>query len=171
VNTTISPLAAAAALHSGGLISKEAATIIFCGGLFGMTCGAVSTHMTCCGFTWCEMLGLKQTKWRFRLFALTPSIGVLGVIVPLPFWFPVAASAVCLTMLPIAYFIFFMLSNNRYYLGDAVGRGLGRWIFNVILIVALLVTTVGAGLKLKSGVYDKLFPAQPVKPVAVQSAK
>ncbi|MDR0522065.1 MAG: divalent metal cation transporter [Planctomycetaceae bacterium] len=173
VNSTISPLAAAAALHSDGFISEKLATAIFCGGLFGMTCGAVSAHMTCCGFTWCEMLGLEQTKWRFRLFALTPCIGVFGVIVPLPFWFPVAASAICLTMLPIAYFLFFMLSNNRYYIGDAVnciaGKGIGRWIFNLFLIIALLMATAGACVKLKSSVYDKIFPPQP-KTAAAEKA-
>jgi Mn2+/Fe2+ NRAMP family transporter len=154
VNSDLKPLAAAAALQSGEFLSKELATIIFCGGLFGMTCGAISAHMTCCGFTWCEILGLKQTTWKFRLFALTPSIGVLGVVLPLPFWFPVAASAVCLTMLPIAYFIFFMLSNSRNYLGNAVGRGVLRWVFNVILILALLVATIGSYIQLKAKVYD-----------------
>jgi hypothetical protein len=162
VNTTISPLAAAAALQSGGLISEGLATVIFCGGLIGMTCGAISAHMTCCGFTWCEMLGLKQTTWRFRLFALTPSIGIFGVVVPLPFWFPVAASAVCLTMLPIAYFIFFILSNNRHYLGNAVGRGFWHWVFNIIMILALVAATVGAAIKVKQSVYDKLFPPQKI---------
>jgi Mn2+/Fe2+ NRAMP family transporter len=163
VNSTISPLAAAAALQSGGFLSKELATVIFCGGLIGMTCGSISAHMTCCGFTWCEMLGLKQTTWKFRLFALTPSIGLFGVVVQLPFWFPVAASAVCLTMLPIAYLLFFLLSNNRYYLGDAAGKGFRHWIFNIILIVALIAATAGAAIKVKQSVIDKLFPSKPAE--------
>ncbi|GHT21211.1 hypothetical protein FACS189419_01750 [Planctomycetales bacterium] len=161
VNSVIDPIAAAAALHSGGFLSKEMATVIFCGGLLGMTAGAVSTHMTCCGFTWCEMLGLKQSTWAFRLFALTPCIGVFGVIVPLPFWFPVAASAVCLTMLPVAYLIFLILSNKRGYLGTAVGKGFRHWVFNIILILALTAATIGACIQVKSRVIDKLFPAEP----------
>jgi len=154
VNSTISPLAAAASLQSGGFLSKEIATVIFCGGLFGMTCGAISTHMTCCGFTWCEMLGLEQTTWRFRLFALTPSFGIFGVVVPLPFWFPVAASAVCLTMLPIAYLIFIILSNRQSYLGNAVGKGWIRLLFNIILAAALLAASFGSYTQLKAKVFD-----------------
>ncbi|MDR0871821.1 MAG: divalent metal cation transporter [Planctomycetaceae bacterium] len=154
VNEKISALGAAAALQSGGFISKEVATVIFCGGLFGMTCGAISAHMTCCGFTWCEMLGLKQTTWKFRLFALTPGIGIFGVVVQLPFWFPVAASAVCLTMLPIAYLLFLIFSNSRKGLGGAVGKGPLHWLFNLILIVALVFATVAAAIKVKSGVID-----------------
>jgi Mn2+/Fe2+ NRAMP family transporter len=154
VKEKITPIAAAVALQSGGFLSREAAIIIFCGGLIGMTCGAISAHMTCCGFTLCEMLGLKQTTWRFRLFALTPSIGVFGVVVQLPFWFPVAASAVCLTMLPIAYLIFILLSNKRSYLGNAVGNGFGRLAFNIVLIFALLTASLGAYIQVKARVYD-----------------
>ncbi|MDR2345581.1 MAG: divalent metal cation transporter [Planctomycetaceae bacterium] len=152
VNSTINPLAAAVALQSGGLISKELATVIFCGGLFGMTFGAISAHMTCCGFTLCEMFGLKQTTWKFRLFTLVPSIGVFGVVFKLPFWFPVMASAVCLTMLPIAYLIFIILSNKRSYIGDAVGKGVKRWIFNAILVVALILAIFGSSVKIKTDV-------------------
>ncbi|MGL4593788.1 MAG: divalent metal cation transporter [Thermoguttaceae bacterium] len=155
VNEGIKPLQAAAALESS-FIPQWVATIIFCGGLIGMACGAISAHMTCCGFVLCEMLGLEQTTWRFRLFAMTPSIGILGVVFQLPFWFPVAASAICLTMLPIAYLIFLIMNNRRSYLGDAVGKGTPRLIFNIILVIALLVATIGAAVKIKSGVYDKI---------------
>ncbi len=155
----ITPLMAASALESN-LISRQMAIVIFCGGLFGMTFGAISAHMTCCGFVMCEMFGLEHSKRNFRIFALTPSIGIVGVVVPLPFWFPVAASAVCLTMLPIAYFIFLVLSNKRSYIGDAVGKGLKREVFNVVLVGALLMATIGAVIKVKSDAIDKVFPAK-----------
>ncbi|MBR5243411.1 MAG: hypothetical protein IKW13_04180, partial [Thermoguttaceae bacterium] len=61
-------------------------------GLIGMCGGAISAHMVACGFTMCEMLGLDMTQKRFRLFALTPCVGVFGVVVTLPMWFPVFAS-------------------------------------------------------------------------------
>ena len=134
--------------------------IIFCLGLIGMCGGAVSVHMVACGFTMCEMLGLKMTKNRFRLFALTPCIGVLGVVIALPLWFPVVASAVCFTMLPIAYFIFLYLNNKRSYLGDAVGHGWKRAVFNMILVVALVFSVIGSAISVKKQVVDKLFPAE-----------
>jgi Mn2+/Fe2+ NRAMP family transporter len=161
VNVNIDPLIAATALQSGDWISKEMATVIFCGGLFGMTFGAISAHMTCCGFTLCEMFGLEQTTWRFRLFSLVPSIGVFGVVFKLPFWFPVMASAVCLTMLPIAYLIFIILSNRRSFIGEAVGKGIKRYAFNAILVVALIAASIGASIKLKVDVFDKVYGKLP----------
>jgi manganese transport protein len=125
VNTTIRPLDASKALSD--VVGANLGRIIFNLGLIGMTCGAISTHMVVCGFTFCEMLGLEQTKTRFRLFALTPAIGLTGVVATLPIWFPVAASAVCFTMLPIAYLAILIMSNKRSYIGDAAGQGLAAW--------------------------------------------
>ncbi|MCL2004910.1 MAG: divalent metal cation transporter [Planctomycetaceae bacterium] len=153
VKTAISPLQAAAALE-GGFISQQVATIIFCGGLIGMTFGAISAHMTCCGFVMNEMFKLEPTTWRFRLFALTPSIGIFGVVFQLPFWFPVAASAVCLTMLPIAYLLFLILNNRRSYIGDAVGQGWKRLVFNLLLVIALVMASIGAYIQVKARAVD-----------------
>ncbi len=171
VNTTIRPLGAAKAL--GDVVGVTLGRVIFDFGLIGMTCGAISTHMVVCGFTFCEMLGLEQTKTRFRLFALTPAIGLLGVAATLPIWFPVAASAVCFTMLPIAYLTFLIMNNKRSYIGDAVGRGLSRVVFNLLLVVALLVATIGSLIQInnrviKNDAVRKMIGLQPVKKVPAE---
>ncbi len=158
VDKLIKPLGAARALS--GVVGEKAGRIIFDLGLIGMTCGAISTHMVVCGFTFCEMLGLEQTKTRFRLFALTPAIGLLGVVTTLPIWFPVAASAVCFTMLPIAYLTFLIMQNKRSYIGDAVGRGVGRLAFNLILVIALAVATTGSVIQIKKRVVDNIWPSK-----------
>jgi len=85
-------------------------------------------------------------------------------------WLPVAASAICLTMLPIAYIMFFVMNNKRSYIGDAVGHGWKRGVFNVLLLVAIAMATVGAAIKLKSGVVDKI-PQLLSKPAAAAPAK
>ncbi|TWT83270.1 manganese transport protein MntH [Planctomycetes bacterium CA13] len=167
VNTTIKPLGAAKAL--GGVLGENAGRVIFDLGLIGMTCGAISTHMVVCGFTFCEMFGLKQTKTRFRLFALVPAIGILGVVSSLPIWFPVAASAVCFTMLPIAYFAFLIMNNKRSYIGDAVGSGWTRVAFNIILVIALAVATIGSGIKIYGNVIKKLLPEKEATAAAVEA--
>ena len=154
VRMGIKPLDAAASLQ--GVMGEAAGRVIFDLGLIGMACGAISAHMVVCGFTICEMFGLEYTVWRFRLFALVPAIGVLGVVTSLPIWFPIAASAICFTMLPIAYLLFLIMNNKRSYIGDAVGSGLGRVVFNGVLVVALAVATVGSAIKLKGGVIDKV---------------
>ena len=144
------PVAAGASLH--GVLGEHAGRIVFDLGLIAMTCSAISTHMVVCGFTFCEMLGLEYTKTRFRIFALTPTIGIFGVVTKLPFWFPVAASAICFAMLPIAYLAFLIIHNKRSYIGDAVGSGLRRAAFNLILVVALAVATIGSVIQINNRV-------------------
>jgi len=147
--SSMQPLTASKALVD---ILGPTGRVIFDLGLFGMTCGAVSTHMVVCGFTVCEMFGLTYTKWRFRLFALVPAVGMLGVLVNLPFWLPIMASAVCLTMLPIAYLLFVIMNNKRSYIGDAVGHGWKRLVFNIILVVALGFTITATVIKINGSV-------------------
>ncbi|MBR4103680.1 MAG: hypothetical protein IKK39_06420, partial [Thermoguttaceae bacterium] len=84
----------------------------------------------------------------------------------LPMWFPVFASAVCLTMLPIAYLIFFILNNKRSYIGDAVGKGGKRVFVNAMLTLALVFTTISAAISFKSAVIEKVFPK--ARPAAVE---
>ncbi len=152
-STPLKPLDAAQALvQTMGPIGR----VIFDLGFIAMTCGAISTHMVVCGFTICEMFGLEYTTKRFRMFALVPAIGILGVITNTPMWMPVAASAVCLTMLPIAYIIFFIMNNKRSYIGDAVGTGWKRALVNIILLIAIAMATIGAAIKIKGGVIDKV---------------
>ena len=157
--TTMSPLDAARSLEK--VLGKGPALLVFCSGLIGMCCTAISAHMVVCGFTMCEMLGLEYTKKRFRICALTPAIGFFGVVLNLPLWLPIVASAICFTMLPIAYLIFLILNNKRSYIGDAVGKGLKRELFNVILVMALIFAFIGAGIQIKQRVIDKIFPPKP----------
>jgi manganese transport protein len=102
------------------------------------------------------MLGLEYTKTRFRIFALFPVVGILGVVTKLPFWFPVAASAICFAMLPIAYLLFYVLNNKESYLGEGMMKWPRREFFNIILVIALTVSVVGALIKIKTGAIDKV---------------
>ena len=165
---TLSPVAAAASLH--GILGEHAGRVIFSLGLIAMTCTAISTHMVVCGFTICEMFGLEYTKTRFRLFAMAPAIGLLGVVTKLPFWFPVAASAICFAMLPVAYLIFYLLNNKESYLGEGMMKWPRREVFNLLLVIALVMATIGAAIKIKTGVIDKI-PDLLGKPAAAALAK
>ncbi len=147
---SLQPIKAAESLQ--GVLGVYAGRIVFDLGLMAMTCSAVSTHMVVCGFTCCEMFGLDYTKTRFRIFALVPTIGIFGVVTTLPFWFPVAASAICFTMLPIAYFLFYVLNNKESYLGAGMMKWPRRELFNIVLVVALLVSVVGAVIQINGKV-------------------
>jgi len=144
------PVAAAESLH--GVLGKNAGRIVFDLGLIGMTCTAISTHMVVCGFTFCEMFGLEYTKMRFRIFALVPAIGLFGVVAKLPFWFPVAASAVCFAMLPIAYLLFYLLNNKESYLRDGMMKWPKREFFNIVLVIALIMSVIGSIIQINNRV-------------------
>jgi len=154
VQAGMKPLDASQALM--GVMGEKLGRLIFDLGFIGMTCGAISTHMVVCGFTFCEMFGLEYTVWRYRLFSLVPAVGILGVVTSTPIWFPIFASAICFTMLPIAYLMFFVLANNRKLVKNSLGQGIGREIFNIILLVALVVATVGAAIKIKGNVINPI---------------
>jgi Mn2+/Fe2+ NRAMP family transporter len=147
----------------GGSVGR----IVFDLGFMGMACGAISAHMVCCGFTVCEMFGLEYTPKRYRMFTLVPAIGILGVMIKSPIWLPVIASALAFTMLPIAYVSFFVLNNKRSYLGEAVGKGWKRAVVNAVLLVAVILSLVGAAIKIKGGVVDKI-RSMTAKPEAEQ---
>jgi Mn2+/Fe2+ NRAMP family transporter len=164
VRTDLRPVDAARALAP--VMGANLGRIVFDLGFIAMTCGAISAHMVVCGFTMCEMLGLEYTVKRYRLFTLVPVVGLLGVVTATPLWLPVVASAICFTMLPIAYLTFLVMNNRRSYIGDAVGRGWRRALFNFILAIAVAMSVVGAGIQIKTRVIDKL-PELLGKPAAV----
>jgi hypothetical protein len=146
----LKPLDAAKSLE--GILPGFTGRVVFDLGLIAMTCTAISTHMVVCGFTFCEMLGLEYTKTRFRIFALVPAIGLLGVVTKLPFWFPVAASAVCFAMLPIAYLLFYVLNNKESFLGDGIMKWPRREFFNILLVIALVVSVIGSVIQINNRV-------------------
>lgn len=162
VRSFIQPVQAAGSLNQ--VMGDRLGRVVFDLGLIGMACGAISAHMVVCGFTVCEMFGLEYTTRRFRIFAMVPAVGILGVVTQTPMWFPIMASAICFTMLPIAYLMFLILNNKRSYIGDAVGRGWRRVAFNAVLVLALAVATIGSVIKVKGGVIDKLLGGE--KPAA-----
>ncbi len=154
VRTNLRAVDAAKAL--GPVMGDNLGRIVFDLGFIGMTCGAISTQMVVCGFTLCEMLNLEYTVRRYRLFTLVPVVGLLGVATTTPLWLPIVASAICFTMLPIAYITFLVMNNRRSYLGAAVGAGWKRVGFNVILALAVALSVIGAGIQIKTRVIDKL---------------
>ena len=159
VRMDLRPIDAARSLQT--LLGSSLGRVILDLGFIGMACGAISTHMVVCGFTGCEMFKLEYTTQRYRRFTLLPAIGVLGVAFSSPLWMPIVASAIALTMLPIAYIAFFIMNNKRSYLGDAVGRGWRRILFNVAMVVAIVFACIGASIQIKNRVIDKVFPPKP----------
>jgi len=69
----------------------------------------------------------------------------------------IVASAICLTLLPMAYIAFFIMNNKKSYLGKETGSGIKRILLNAILLLAILAATLGSAVLIKTRVIDVIF--------------
>jgi hypothetical protein len=130
------------------LTGRTMAHYVFGLGVLGMAVSSIIMLMLISGFTVCEMLGLPQGGWPHRLACLIPSVGVLGPFIwsgKAQFWLAVPTSVFAMTLLPIAYFTFFLMMNNRTLMGAEILRGGRRVAVNVVMIATLLLVGFGAG--------------------------
>jgi hypothetical protein len=92
------------------------------------------------GFVVCEMCGLESKGWPYRVGTLMPSIGLAGPFIwtggKAQFWLAVPTSMFGMVLLPVAYFTFYLLMNERKVLGDDMPRGGRRLIWNVLMAIA-----------------------------------
>lgn len=125
------------------LTGKAVAQYLFGLGVMGLGLSAATMLMTINGLCLCELLGRPPTGWTQRIGALIVSVGALGAIFweqPAP-WLAMPTSAFCSILLPIAYFTFFILMNQKSTLGDSMPRGGRRIIWNVLMALATTVAT------------------------------
>jgi len=125
------------------LTGKVVAQYLFGLGVMGLGISAATMLMTINGLCLCELLGRPPTGWPQRIGALIVSLGALGAIFwdqPAP-WLAMPTSAFCSILLPIAYFTFFILMNQKSTLGDSMPRGARRIIWNVLMALATTVAT------------------------------
>ena len=124
--------------------------VVFGIGVVAMTLSSISLMMLISGFVVCEAFGIPAKGWVFRIGCMIS--GVSGVFWPLIWtggskaWLTVVAGVFGAMLLPIAYFTFFLLMNQRSLLGAEMPRGGRRVVWNVLMAVAAFSATV-------SGVY------------------
>ena len=114
------------------------AQAVFGLGVMGMAIGAASVLMTINGLCLCEMLNRPAKGWTHRIGALIVSVGALAAIFwnkPAP-WLAMPTSVFCIILLPIAYFAFLLLMNQKTMLGDNMPQGPRRVLWNVLMIAA-----------------------------------
>jgi Mn2+/Fe2+ NRAMP family transporter len=120
------------------LTGKVFSHYIFGVGVLGMAMGAVTMLMLINGLVFCEMLNLPTRGWPQRIGSLMVSVGILG-----PFfwkdaklWLAVPTSVFAMVLLPIAYFTFYLLMNQKSLLGDNMPTGGRRVAWNILMAVA-----------------------------------
>jgi hypothetical protein len=121
------------------LTGEVFAHYVFGIGVIGMAVSSIIILMLINGFVVCEMLGVEPTGWPYRLGALAPGIGMLAPFIwvgKAKFWLAVPTSVFGMTLLPIAYFTFFLVMNQKKVLGGNMPRGGRRAIWNLLMLIA-----------------------------------
>jgi hypothetical protein len=120
------------------LTGSVVAQYIFGIGVIGMALSAATMLMTINGLCFCELLNRPPRGWTQRIGSLMVAVGALG-----PFFWKDAApylavptSVFAMVLLPIAYFAFFFLMNQKTYLGAYMPRGGHRVLWNVLMALA-----------------------------------
>jgi Mn2+/Fe2+ NRAMP family transporter len=133
-------LAAALAPLTGSFLAQFAFGL----GVLGMGIGAATMVMTINGLCLCEMLNRPLKGWTHRIGSLIVAVGALAAIfwnAPAP-WLAMPTSVFCIILLPIAYFAFLLLMNQKQMLGDSMPRGGKRVLWNILMLIATAVATL-----------------------------
>ena len=143
--TSLQNLFADKAGQGGRLFSN----IIFGAGVVGMTLSTISLLMLISGFVVCEILNVPTTGWTFRLGCLASATGVLWPIVwagtgSAKAWLTIVAGVFGAMLLPIAYFTFFFMMNQKSLMGNQRPRGGTRLVWNTLMGIAAALATVAS---------------------------
>ncbi len=133
-------LAASLAPLTGNFLAQ----FVFGLGVLGMGIGAATMLMAINGLCLCELLNRPAKGWTQRIGSLIVSVGALAAIfwnAPAP-WLAMPTSVFCIILLPIAYFAFLLLMNQKQMLGDNMPLGGKRVVWNILMIIATAVATL-----------------------------
>jgi hypothetical protein len=125
------------------LLGTGPSKYIFGLGVVAMTLNAATMLMIINGLCLCAMFG-KPAEGRLQVIgSLIPAIGVLGAFFwnDAKMWLAVPTSVFCAALLPIAYIAFFLLMNQKTFLGKDMPRGIARIIWNVLMTASVVVTS------------------------------
>jgi len=128
------------------LTGKGIAQYVFGLGVIGMALSAATMLMTINGLCFCELLGKPPRGWPMRIGCLMVSVGALGPFFwkQAAFWLAVPTSVFGMVLLPIAYFTFYLLMNQRTLMGKNMPRGSKRILWNLLMTLAAGVAAFGS---------------------------
>lgn len=120
------------------------AQFVFGLGVLGMGISAATMLMTINGLCLCELLNRPLKGWTQRIGSLIVVPAALSAIFwkqPAP-WLAMPTSVFCIILLPIAYFAFLLLMNQKVMLGDNMPQGGKRFLWNVLMVIATGIATL-----------------------------
>ncbi|MHC4725373.1 MAG: divalent metal cation transporter [Planctomycetota bacterium] len=128
------------------LTGSKFAQYIFGLGVICMALSAATMLMTINGLCFCELLNRRPGGWTQRLGVLMVSVGALGPFFwkKAAFWLAVPTSIFAMVLLPIAYFTFYLMMNQKSLLGDNLPTGGRRILWNILMAMAAGIAAFGS---------------------------
>ncbi len=131
------------------LTGRAVAQIVFGIGVLGMAVSTIIMLMLISGYVFCEALNRPGDKVVHMCGTLVAGIG--GFMGPF-IWgnadaraaLAVPTSVIGGAMIPIAYMTFLLLMNSRSLLGDRMPTGMRRVRWNVLMVTATSIATIGS---------------------------
>lgn len=125
------------------LLGNVFGNIIFAIGILGMALSSITLMMIISGLVICEMFRRPHTGWVFRLGALLPAVAISGPLFwdQALFWLAIPTSIITLMLLPLAFITFFLMINNKAIMGVHMPEGQRRFVWNILMIVAIILVT------------------------------
>jgi len=120
------------------LTGKRFSQYVFGLGVLGMAMGAATMLMLINGLCFCEMLNLPAKGWPQRIGMAMVSVGILGPFfwTDAKMWLAIPTSVFAMVLLPLAYFSFFLLMNQKSLLGDNMPKGGKRVLWNTLMAIS-----------------------------------
>ena len=129
------------------LVGKAVAQYVFGLGVLGMAVSTIIVLMLMNSFAVSEALGMPNNRTVRLIGAMMP--GVLGLFAP-AIWsgqtkaaLAIPANVIGGSLIPIAYFTFFLMMNSKKLLGSARPTGTTRFVTNALMLLSTTVATVG----------------------------
>lgn len=128
------------------LVGDKVAKYIFGLGVFGMAMNATLMNMLICGLCFAEIFGkFGNRKWErlgsaLVFFSACVSLFLAGA----KMWLVIYAGVITMVLLPVASGSFLAILNSKTILKDAAPRGLSRVMWNVLLGITLLCTSIAS---------------------------
>ncbi|HIG84784.1 MAG TPA: hypothetical protein EYG40_05735 [Verrucomicrobia bacterium] len=130
------------------LTGKIISQWVFGFGVLAMAVSTVVILMLINGFAICEAFDRPDDEKLRRIGCLIAGgIGFFGPIAwgKLSAYLVIPTSVFGFTLLPIAYITFLLLMNSKSLLGDKRPEGIAKLKWNILMTIATLVATLGAG--------------------------
>ncbi|MDY0169404.1 MAG: divalent metal cation transporter [Thermoguttaceae bacterium] len=120
------------------LVGRQFSHYVFGLGVLGMAMGAATMLMLINGLCFCELLNRPAMGWTQRIGSAMVCVGILGPFfwTDAQMWLAIPTSVFAMTLLPFAYFSFYLLMNQKTLLGNDMPRGLKRLWWNTLMAIA-----------------------------------